>query len=109
MANGVKAAPIGRGDRRMSWLDEAHEEKAQRDQANRAAQAEQARTEQAKSDKEFATDPRVAINRQIEAYALSVDDMIRGSLTDMASLTWGVEKFRFVEHGSDKRTSEGPT
>lgn len=93
----------------MSWLDDAHQQKLQREQANRADQAEHEREEQAKSARDTAADPRLGINRQIEAYAASVDAMIRGSLTDMAGLTWGADKFQFVEHDTDRRTSEGAT
>jgi hypothetical protein len=93
----------------MSWLDEVHGEKLQRAQAAREAHRAQEEETRARSADAFASDPRVIASRQVQAYALSLDDLVRGSLEDMDHLTWVAGKFAFVAHGTDRKASQGPT
>ena len=93
----------------MSWLDDVHHEKLQREQVERERLAAQEAKARASSAKQSAADPRVIANRQVEAYALSLDTMVRGSLADMARLSWGDGKFDFVEHTTDEKSPEKPT
>jgi hypothetical protein len=93
----------------MSWLEEVHGQKLQREQAEREKLAAAEAKARASSAKQVATDPRVVANRQVEAYALTLDAMVRDSLSDMARLSWGDGKFEFVEHTTDERIPEKPT
>jgi hypothetical protein len=93
----------------MSWLDDVHSERLRREQAEREKVAAQEAKERASSARSLAADPRVVANRQVEAYAVSLDHMVRGSLTDMARLSWGEGKFEFVQHATDERSPQKPT
>ena len=93
----------------MSWLDDVHSERLKREQAEREKLAAQEAKARASSAKSLAADPRVVANRQVEAYALSLDPMVRGSLMDMARLSWGEGRFEFVEHTTDARSPGKPT
>jgi hypothetical protein len=93
----------------MSWLDDVHGEKLQREQAERTARAKQEEAAQASTAAAFASNPRVIMNRQIREYALSLDEMIRANLQDIARLTWGADRFEFVAHGKGERMHHGPT